>query len=83
MLAASYRQSTTATPDGQDPYAYTTLSVDLLRHTGRKLTRQTVTPASNGFEWSDLVAVPGTGSVLAAGFNRRPPQGHVVFRYDG
>ncbi|TLP59520.1 hypothetical protein [Microbispora triticiradicis] len=83
VLAASYRQSITATPDGQDPYAYTTLSVDSLRHTGRKLIRQTVTPLSSGFEWSDLVAIPGTGSALAAGFNRRPPQGHVVFRYDG
>ncbi|MEU8194006.1 hypothetical protein AB0C10_09520 [Microbispora amethystogenes] len=83
VLAAAYRQSITATPDGQDPYAYTTLSVDVLRHTSRKLIRQTVTPASSGFEWSDLVAVPGTGSALAAGFTWRPPQGHVVFRYNG
>lgn len=83
VLAASYRQSITATPDGQDPYAYTTLSVDSLRYTGGKLTRQTVTPASSGFEWSDIVAIPGTGSALAAGFNWRVPQGHVVFRYGG
>ncbi|MFI0454378.1 hypothetical protein [Actinomadura sp. 6N118] len=81
IWAASYQQSITATPDGQDPYAYTTLSIDALRHTGGKLTRRNLTPVATGFQWTDLVAVPKTDSALAAGFNWRPPQGSIVFRY--
>jgi hypothetical protein len=81
LYAASYRQSITATPQGQDPYAYTTLSIDSLRYGNGTLTRQSVTPATTGFQWADLVAVPGTGSALAAGFNWRPPQGDVTLRY--
>ncbi|MGW6495126.1 hypothetical protein [Nonomuraea angiospora] len=80
VYAATTRQSITATPDGQDPYAYTTLSVDALRYAGGVLTRQSVTPPATGFEWTDLVAVPRTGSALAAGFAWKPPQGDVIFR---
>ncbi|MFD0662045.1 hypothetical protein [Thermocatellispora tengchongensis] len=81
--AATRRQSITATPDGQDPYAYTTLSIDSLRYTAGRLTRDRLTGTATGFEWSDLVAVPGTGSALAAGFNWRPPQSAVIFRRTG
>ncbi|TMR88632.1 hypothetical protein [Nonomuraea basaltis] len=80
---ASTRESITATPDGQDPYAYTTVSIDALRYAGGVLTRQSVTPVNTGFHWSDLVAVPGTGAALAAGFRWRPPQGAVILRYSG
>ncbi|GAA2624891.1 hypothetical protein SMC26_18500 [Actinomadura fulvescens] len=81
IWAASYRQSITATPDAPDPYAYTTLSIDTLRHTGAKLARRNLTPVASGFQWGDLVAVPKTDSALAAGFNWRPPQGSVILRY--
>ncbi|WP_433441079.1 hypothetical protein [Nonomuraea sp. CA-141351] len=81
--AATSRQTITATPDGQDPYGYTTLSIDALRYTDGVLTRRPITPTTTGFQWSDLVAVPGTGSALAAGFGWRPPQGDVIFRYWG
>ncbi|MET7330316.1 hypothetical protein [Nonomuraea sp. NPDC005650] len=80
VYAATTRESITATPDGQDPYAYTTLSVDALRYAGGVLTRQSVTPPATGFEWADLVAVPRTGWALAAGFAWKPPQGDVIFR---
>jgi hypothetical protein len=57
------------------------LSVDSLRYADGTLTRQNVTPATTGFEWSALVAIPGTDSALAAGFNWRAPQGNIIFRY--
>lgn len=51
-----------------------------LRYAGGVLTRQSVTPPATGFAWTDLVAVPRTGSALAAGFAWKPPQGDVIFR---
>ncbi|MDF5758009.1 hypothetical protein [Spongiactinospora sp. TRM90649] len=84
VWAASRQETIKATPDGQDPYAYTTLSTDVLRYTGAGVTRGAL-PVRPGFEWSGLAALPGgvTGGVLAAGYEWRPPQGAVVLRYGG
>ncbi|MEU4226340.1 hypothetical protein AB0F17_18750 [Nonomuraea sp. NPDC026600] len=83
VYAASTRQSITATPEGQDPYAYTTVSIDTLRLTGASLTRQNVTPVTTGFQWSNVTALPATGTALAAGYTWRPPQGSIILHDDG
>ncbi|WP_147312221.1 hypothetical protein [Thermomonospora umbrina] len=79
--AATYRETITATPQGGDPYAYTILSIDTLRHTAGRLTRQNLTPTTTGFRWTALSGIPGTGSALAAGFNWVPSSSSVIFRY--